>query len=76
MRERIARAIVRIASRCLDKSYIAWVKYDKGEEGDFLWESEYWANRSREVQKYFFPIARKFDKESMVDQLIEEGWWG
>jgi hypothetical protein len=30
----------------------------------------------KHLQRLLFPIARRLDKEAMVDQMIEESWWG
>jgi hypothetical protein len=28
------------------------------------------------LEKVLFPVARRLDKEAMVDQMVHECWWG
>lgn len=30
----------------------------------------------RKIQSVAFPLAKKLDNEAMVDQMINECWWG
>jgi hypothetical protein len=69
MRARLARVLVRWVSRWIQAAYQANCR------GMPRWESA-WSWGSRKVQGVAFPLARKLDREAMVDQMVEECWWG
>jgi hypothetical protein len=67
----------------------AWLARRIVKEVSFYIETAYMANchKQRRVERFFgrvgiwhervlFPIARRLDKEAMVDQMIAECWWG
>lgn len=68
-RARAARTIVILVSDCIEIAYMAYCQRDKETEEKF-------ANLGRRFQKILFPVARKLDKDAMVNQMVTECWWG
>jgi hypothetical protein len=69
LRAGASRALVRWVSRWIQAAYQANC------DGRPRMES-FFALCGRRVQWFAFPLARRLDGEAMVDQMIEECWWG
>lgn len=74
IRAHLAKALVRWVSRWWATSYNSWVRVDKGEFGP--WWHAVWSYPCPYVEGIAIPLARRLDKEAMVDQMVDEGWWG
>lgn len=72
--ERSARWLVRWASRSINASYSAYARRDSGEVPK--WWPTPWHFYARRVCRIALPLARRFDTELTVTQMIEESWWG
>jgi hypothetical protein len=40
------------------------------------WREALWAAGGRRAEKVAFPLARRLDERAMVEQMVEECWWG
>jgi hypothetical protein len=69
MRERLARALVRWASRWIEAAYRAYCD-------DMPRLEALWSRGGRHVQRIAFPLASRLDREAMGEQMAREGWWG
>ena len=69
VRAEAARKLVIIVSILISQAYIANCFGQKRRENLYGWASN-------AVQAVAFPLARALDKKAMVDQMVEEGWWG
>lgn len=68
-RETAARAIVRWASRWVDRSYAAYCAGRPRTQA-------VWSRGGLGAEWIAFPLARGIDREAMGDQMAQEGWWG
>ena len=69
MRERIARRLVKATSGWYENGYRAYETGHKTAERMSL-------KIARFESRFFLPIALKIDRESAVDQMVTECWWG
>lgn len=69
MRKRLAQGIVRLISKHIECAYLANC------HGKTKWEN-YHGRNARWLQKALFPIAKRLDHDAMVEQMVNECWWG
>lgn len=74
IRAKLARELVKWASRWIQASYDAYVRVER--DGFPEWYAKPWHSGSRLVNRYAIPLAIRLDRITASIQMIEESWWG
>lgn len=76
LRARLAKRIVKRVAICYDRAIAANYLATRS-DGQFWKDVEnMWGRRAKDRERFWFPVARWLDKEAMVDEMVNHGYWG